>query len=192
MTHFVCMLLLNVWRKSKQLYVCQVKINSKSTNNTCSSSDGCICIWGKSLSWSSAHGHYRNSSGQGDLKLCEQQMAVESHLSPAQGPAVDDKKMRQIYFIPWKETSGNKSWAGLDFSQKSQPLEIPLNDGVISPYNSQFLSADMNLGAFFFSYHLLRCKSHFTHNGKKKIENWKERCANTWQKAVKSLGYRGQ
>lgn len=35
--------------------------------------------------------------------------------------------------MPWKETGGNKSWAGLNFSQKSQPLDILLNDGVISP-----------------------------------------------------------
>lgn len=45
---------------------------------------------------------------------------------------MDDRKIRQIYFKPWKETGGNKSWAGPDFSQKSQPLDILLNDGVIS------------------------------------------------------------
>lgn len=74
---------------------------------------------------------------------------------------------KQIYLIPWKETGGNKSWARLDFSQKSEPFDILLNDGVILPNNCHFLSADMNLGAFSFTYHLFSRKSHFTHDGQK-------------------------
>lgn len=31
-----------------------------------------------------------------------------------------------------RKTGGNKSWARLDFSQKSQPLDSLLNDGVFS------------------------------------------------------------
>lgn len=79
-------------------------------------------------------------------------------------------RIRQIYWIPWKETGCNKSWARLDFSQKSQPLDILLNDGVISPHNGHFLSADMNLAAFSFIYHLFCRKSHFTHDSKKKVK----------------------
>lgn len=82
-------------------------------------------------------------------------------------------KIRQIYWISWKETGGNKSWARLDFSQKSQPLDILLNDGVISPHNDHFLSADMNLAAFSFTYHLFCRKSHFTHDSKKKVKKKK-------------------